>query len=64
MSETDGAAVDVDLVVREAEQLCAGHGHRRERLVDLGELEVADLDTGQPASLGNGEARRGAGVPG
>ena len=42
MAESDGAAVDVDLVLVCAEQACGVKRNGGERLVDLPEVDVID----------------------
>ena len=46
VAEGDGAAVDVELVPRDAELVADGHDLRGERLVDLDEVDVVDGHAG------------------
>ncbi len=62
MAEGAGAAVHVDLVVRQAVLLHRRHGDDRERLVDLVEIDLARAPAGALEELGDG-ADRGGGEP-
>src|ERR1700729_2305923 len=60
VAERDRAAVDVDLVLVEAEHPHRVERHRRERLIDLPQIDVVDLEAGLLERLLGG-VRRGPG---
>src|SRR5262245_38734933 len=60
MPDGDGAAVDVDLVGVPAEVLVDGAGLRRERLVGLDQVEIADAPAGLLERRARGRDRPGA----
>ncbi len=45
MAERDGSAVDVDLLGRDAKLALGDHGHHGERLVDLEEVDLPDVQS-------------------
>src|SRR5687768_12201567 len=51
MTDGDRAAVDVELLGVEAELVTAIHGLRRERLVELDQIDVVLLDAGELQEL-------------
>ena len=60
MAERGRAAVDVDLVVRDADVAHRDHRHAGERLVDLEQVDVVDAPAGFLQDLLNrGHRRRG-----
>ena len=59
VSQGDRATVDVDLVLADAELPCAGDADRSERLVDLDQIQVGDLDALLGAGLPDGHGGLG-----
>jgi hypothetical protein len=62
MAEAAAAAVHVHDLVRQAEDTRRRYGHRRERLVDLDQVEVRDGDAGALGRLRDREGGRQSGV--
>ena len=60
--EPDGATVDVDDVVREAELAGAGHRHGGEGLVDLDQVHVGLAEPGPVQGPGDADGRRQPGA--
>src|SRR5690606_7571006 len=59
VAHRDGAAVDVGDLVRDAHVLHEAHGNGRERLVDLEQVDVGDLQAGDGQRLAGGRCRAG-----
>ena len=62
VTETDRAAVDVDDGVVEPEDAAARDRHRRERLVDLDQVDIGDVEPGPFERPGDRDRRRDAGL--